>query len=149
MNFLLVAYILGHGRVQTVQAVDQDDVIGPDAHRRDLVVALARLEIIVGDAHLLAGDEPHQVLVDQPQVQGLRGLKVIVAELVLGVQLQVKEIVVHVEGHQAQPRLGQPLAQLDRGRRLARRGRPGNDDQPDLVLRCCRISWAAVSMSSS
>ena len=84
------------------------------------MTAFSGLEIVVGDAHLLAVDQALQVLVDQRQVQRLWRFEIIVAELVLGMQFQVKEIVVDVERNQAESNGREALAQLDGAGRLAR-----------------------------
>ncbi len=40
-----------------MQAVDQDDLVVPDAHGCDIEGALTGFEVVEGDAHLLPGDE--------------------------------------------------------------------------------------------
>ncbi len=70
------------------------------------------------------------MIVDQVQVEGLRRLKVMVAEFVLGVQLQVEEVVVDVECDQAQACPVQGLSELDGRSGFPGRGGPGEDDDP-------------------
>ena len=71
-----------------MQAVNENDVVRPNLHRGLIVVALAGLEIVERNEHLLSGDQAHQVFIDQFQVEGLRGLEIVVAKLVLGMELQ-------------------------------------------------------------
>ena len=61
-----------------MQAIDEDDVIRADLHGGLIELSPAGLEVIVGDPHLLAGDQRLEVLIDQGQIERLRRLIVII-----------------------------------------------------------------------
>ncbi len=124
---------LHHRTIEAVQAVDKDDVIGADLHRRLIELALAGLEIIVGDPHLLARDQGLEMLVDQGQIERLRRLIVIVAELVHRVLFEVVKVVVHRERDQPEAHVHQQVAEFDGGGGFAGGGGPGHDGKANLT----------------
>ena len=130
LELLLVRGALGHLAVQAVQGVDQQDLVRRQLHVVDVELPLAGLEVVVRRLDRLAFQQRGDVLVDQLQVQGVRRLVVVVAEFVLGMLLEVEEVVVDVQRQELLARLGQLLADLDRGGGLARRAGPGDEEHP-------------------
>ena len=133
-ELLLIGHRLSHGRVQTMQAIDENDVAGMKLHRSWFTCSLARLEVVARDAHFFTGDQAGEVLINQRQVQCLGRFEIIIAEFILGVLFQVIEVVIHVERHQVKADPFQMLADLDSGSGLAGGRRTGDDDHTDLVL---------------
>ncbi len=104
-----------------MQAVDQDHLVGAHSQRRHIELAFARLEIVIREQDLVAGDEPLEVFVDQGQIKRLGRLEIVIAVLIPGMHFQVVEVVVDVQGHEAQPCLLQTFLELRCCRGLGRR----------------------------
>ena len=94
---------LGHLAVEAVEGVDEEDFVLGEGHLVDVQFALAGLEVVVGGLDGLAFEEGGDVFVDELEVEGVGRLVVVVAELVLGVLLEVEEVVVEVDGLDMMP----------------------------------------------
>ena len=94
-------------------------------------LALALLEVVTGQFHLLTTEQSVQLLVEQGNIQGVEVLKVVVATLVEGGLVAVLEIVVQRDAYGLQPVDGQLDADALAGSRLTTGRRTCNEHHSD------------------
>ena len=84
----------GELRVQGVDALDDENVVGLHAQLLAALLAASRLEVIFRQLYLLATEERVELVVDELEIEGIDALVVIFALVVLGRVLTVDKIVV-------------------------------------------------------
>ncbi len=121
-------------RVQTVQAIKQEDFILFEFHRLGgsapaLFKAVNRL------LNRFPVEQTPQMLIEQLNVQRLRRFVVAVVNPIGRMLHQRPEIIIEVQHEKTQPLLSQPFRQFDGRRRLARRTRAAHPHHAQLVAR--------------
>ena len=101
--FALLGQSVGELVVQTVDALDDQDVLGAQGEQIAVVLPGALFEVEVGELHRLAVQEPHHVPVELLHIHGPQPLEVVLAVFVPGGVLPVFEVVVGGDGVGAHP----------------------------------------------
>ena len=117
-----------------MDALDHEHVVVGHAQPPAVAFAHARLEIVLGQLHLLATEEGVELRVEQGQVEGVEAL---VVELAVGVERRVGAVheVVVERNLQRFEAVGQQLDAEPLARRgLARRRRAGQQHQPHVLV---------------
>ena len=130
----LIGNISRHFGVKPMQAVDQDDLILVQTHGGMIGVGFPGFKVIEGNAHFFSLEELRQVLIDQLHVQGLWGLKIIIAKFILWMHLKVEEIVINVECDQFETLFCQMFPDFDGGGGFSAGTGADDEDHPHLVL---------------
>ena len=89
---------MGHLLIEAVDALDHQNVRGPQAHEIALVLPHALLEIVIGQLHLLPCQKLQHIPVKLLQIQTFQGLVVVVALFVPGAVHPVHKVIVHGNG---------------------------------------------------
>ena len=124
--FLVVGYLSRQQRIQRVNALQHEHLMLIELQPLSALFAPTRMEIIVGQLHLLTAEEGGELVVEQLQVQRIDALVVELALLIPGRELAVHKIVVQRNLHGldavGEQLDGEPFA----GGRLSTRRRAGD-----------------------
>ena len=123
---------VGHAFVEAVEAVDEEDLMGFDGEFVDVEFAFSGFEVVVGGLDGFAFEEVEEVLVDEFEVEGLRGFVVVVAEFILGMHFEVEEVVVDVDGDEFVAVGAEGFAEFDGGGGFSGGGGSGDDGDADF-----------------
>ena len=129
-----VGNLLREQRIQGVNAFNDEHGIGPQLQLFPVVFALAGDEIVLRNFHALALHQPCQMVFQQMVVHGFHVVEVVVPVGQLGSVHPIDEIVVGRERDRPQPTGQQLHGKAFAERRLPRRRRSGDQNQPHGVL---------------
>jgi len=119
----------GQTSVETMESIEQNQASRLRLEPTGLRASLAGSEIVDRHVDATSPVQLRQVLVDERQVHGLRCLEVVVPEFILGVELQIEEVVVQRQRDDVQTGSLKQSTELVGGRRLARRAGARHDDE--------------------